>query len=118
MRKKHASVMLKIDKLLGEVMVVKKCGLHLLPDNSYLGAFSDGLVTCTNVGTNFQGCLEIKCPYSIDKVVTVEMSPMEIADRFGDKFFMKKGEDGQLYLPKQHHYYAQVQGELAVINRE
>jgi len=43
---------------------------------------------------------------------------MEIAERFGDKFFMKKGEDGQLHLPKQHNYYAQVQGELAVINRE
>ena len=43
---------------------------------------------------------------------------MEIAERFGDKFFMKKGEDGQLHLPKQHNYYAQVQGELAVTNRE
>ena len=95
---------------------MKKCGLHLLPDKSYLGASSDGLVTCASVDTNCHGCLEIKCPYSIDKVVTIEMSPMEIADRFGD--IMKKSEDGQLYLPKQHHHYAQVQGELIVINRE
>jgi len=75
---------------------VKKCGLHFLPDKSYLGASSDGLVTCTNADTNCQGCLEIESPYSTDKVVTVEMSPMEIADRFGDKFFMNRGEDGQL----------------------
>jgi len=30
----------------------------------------------------------------------------------------KKGEDGELHLPKQNHYYAQAQGELAVINKE
>ena len=60
-------------------------------------------------------CLEIKCPCSIDKVVTIEMSPMEIAEKFGDRFFLKKDEDGELHLPKQHHCYAQLQGELAVI---
>ena len=31
---------------------------------------------------------------------------------------MKKGEDGELHLLQQYHYYAQVQGELAVIGRE
>jgi len=102
----------------GETMVVKESGLHLIPDKAYLGASSDGLVTCTSVDLCCQGCLEIKCPYSIDKVITVEMSPMEIAERFGDKFFMKKGKDGELHLPKQHKYYTQVQGELAIIDRE
>ena len=38
-------------KAVGEMMVVNKSGLHLLPDKSYLGASSDGLVTCTNVDT-------------------------------------------------------------------
>ena len=45
------------------------------------------------------------------------MSPKEIAEKFEDKFYMK-GEDRGLYLPKGHHYYAQVQGELAVLGRE
>ena len=33
-------------------------------------------------------------------------------------FFMKRGEDGELHLPQEHPYYAQVQGELAITNRE
>ena len=31
---------------------------------------------------------------------------------------MKRGEDGELHLPQEHLYYAQVQEELAIINRE
>ena len=46
------------------------------------------------------------------------MTPGEIADKFGEKFFLKRGEDGELHLSWQHHYFAQVQGELAVVNRE
>jgi len=63
------------------VGVIKESGLHLIPDKAYLGASSNGLVTCTSVDLCCHGCLEIKCPYSIDKVTTVEMSPMEIAKR-------------------------------------
>lgn len=105
-------------RVAGETMIVKQSGLHLMPEKAFLGASSDGLVTCTSVDTCCLGCLEIKCPYSIDKFVTVEMTPTAIADKFGDKFFLKKGEDGGLHLPQEHHYYAQVQGELAVIGRE
>ena len=101
----------------GETMIVKQSGLHLMPEKAFLGASSDGLVTCTSVDTCCLGCLEIKCPYSIDKNVTVEMTPTAIADKFGDKFILKR-EDGELHLPQEHHYYAQVQGELAVIGRE
>ena len=46
------------------------------------------------------------------------MTPTVIADKFGDKFFLRRGEDGELHLPQEHHYYAQVQGELAVTGRE
>jgi len=31
---------------------------------------------------------------------------------------MKKGIDGLLYLPKDHAYYTQVQGEMAVLGVE
>ena len=51
----------------------------------------------------------------IDKQVTVELSPDNIANKFGSKFFMQRGTDGNLHLPCDHMYYAQVQGEMAVI---
>jgi len=91
-------------------MVIKESGLHLIPDKAYLGASSNGLVTCTSVDLCCHGWLEIKRPYCIDKVTTVEMSPMEIAERLGN---MKKGKDGELHLPKQNKYYVRVEGELA-----
>ena len=50
--------------------------------------------------------------------ITVETTPTAIADKFGDKFFLKRGENGGLHLPQEHHYYAQVRRELAVIGRE
>ena len=71
-----------------------------------------------SVDTLCSGCLEIKCPCSIDKQVTVELSPDDIANKFGSKFFMQRGTDGNLHLPCDHMYYAQVQGEMAVIGIE
>ena len=42
------------------------------------------------------------------------MTPSEIAGQFGDKYFLKTGEDGELHLFQYHNnYYAQIQGELA-----
>ena len=61
--------------LVGEAMTVTSSGLHLMADRSYLGASPDGLVLCTNVDTLCNGCLETKCPYSIDGSVTIELSP-------------------------------------------
>ena len=45
------------------------------------------------------------------------MSPTEIADEH-PAFFMKKGNDDLLHLPSDHAYYAQVQGEMAVLDTE
>ena len=102
----------------GEKMVVTPCGLQLMADKSYLGTSPDGLVLCTSVDTLCNDCLEIKCPYSIDGSVTVKLSPQCIAEKFGDKFFMKCRRDGSLYLPHDHVYYAQVQGEMAILGVE
>ena len=88
-------------------MVFEPSGLHLLPEKSYLGASSDGKLTCLTSDTNYIGYLEIKCPYSIDGTSTVSMKPLEIADRFDSKFFMRKGEDGLLHLHPEHPYFAQ-----------
>ena len=104
-------------KDVGELMEVLPSGLHLMPEKAYLGASTDGIVVCRSVDTCCIGCFEIKCPYSIDGNITVEMSPQNIAEKFDD-FFLKKGADGELHLPHSHRYYAQVQGELAITNKE
>ena len=48
--------------------------------------------------------------------ITVEMTPTAIADKFEDKFVLKRGEGEGLHLSPKHHHYAQVQGELAAID--
>ena len=85
-----------------------------MPEKAYLGASTDGKVICRSGDTCCTGCLEIKCPYSINGNITVEMSPQCIDDKY-DKFFLKEGADGEL---QDHPYYAQVQGELLVLDKE
>ena len=102
----------------GEEMTVTHSGLHLMPNKSYLGASSDGIVLCSNVDTSCRGCVEVKCPYSIEKCITVEMTPSEIASKFGQKLFMQQDTDGSLHLRHNNHYYAQVQGEIAILGVE
>lgn len=99
----------------GEEVTVTPSGLHLLPNKSYLGASSDGVVLCTDVDILHQSCVEVKCPYSIDKCVTIELTPTEIAKKYGNKFYMELGSDDALHLRHDHHYYAQVQGEIAIL---
>ena len=89
----------------GEHMNVEQTGLYLLPEKSYLGASSDGKVFCSNLDTYCVGCIEIKCSYSIDGCVTVELDPDEIERKYGRKFFMHRGEDGFLHLPHTHPYF-------------
>ena len=105
-------------KACGEDMIVELTGLHLMPEKPYLGASSDGKVIYTNIDTCCVGCLEVKCPYSIEGNVTVQLTPDEIVDKYGDKFFMCRGDDLILHLPETHPYYAQVQGEMAILNVE
>ena len=47
-----------------------------------------------------------------------EMSPQEIAERYGGEFRLARGSDDQLHLKTSHPYYAQVQGEMAITNVE
>ena len=105
-------------KACGEDMVVESTGLRLLPEKPYLGASSDGRVIYTNIDTCCVGYLEVKCPYSIEGNVTVELTPDEIEEKYGNKFFMRRGDDMMLHLPETHPYYAQVQGEMAILNVE
>ena len=56
-------------------MEVLPSRLHLMPERAYLGASTDGIVVCRSVDTCCVGFLEIKCLYSINGNVTIEMSP-------------------------------------------
>ena len=98
----------------GEDMEVEASGLHLMADRSLIGASSDGKVLCRNVDTCNRGCLEIKCPYSINGHITVSMTPTEIAEKHPEN----RSDDGLLHLPHDHAYYAQVQGEMALLDVE
>ena len=61
---------------------------------------------------------KIKCLYSIDGSLVITLTPNEITEKYGNNFFMHKGGDGLLHLPHNNSYYAQVQGELAIMNVE
>ena len=103
-----------------EEVVVRDSGLHLMEDMSFLGASSDGIVTCPTLRNDLgaTGCLEIKCPYSVQNESVVDLPPAEIAGKYGDAFWLKKQSDGSLHLPRSHRFYAQVQGEMEVIGVE
>ena len=58
--------------------------------------------------------MELKCPYNIEKCVTIELTSTKIA---GNNFFMEIGADGGLHL-QYDHYYAQVQGEIGILGVE
>ena len=62
--------------------------------------------------------MEVKCPYSIEKCVTIELILIEIADKYGNNFYMDLGSDGGLHLRHGHHYYTQVQGEIVILGVE
>ena len=53
--------------------------------------------------------------FSVDGESVVNLTPNEIADKFGKKFCLQKGDDGELHLSTDNMYYAQVQGELNIL---
>ena len=77
-------------------------------DYPYLGASPDGLITdATSPDPN--GILEIKCPFKYRN-----LDPVEAAK---NKDFCCELKDGILALKKQHNYYYQVQGQMAIASR-
>lgn len=97
-------------------MLCTSTSIHIKYFLIAIGASSDGKLICRSVDTCCIGCLVIKCPYSIEGTVTITLTPDEIAQRYGNKFYMQRGSDGDLHLAKNHPYYAQVQGEMAILN--
>ena len=85
---------------------VRSAGLCVNTAYAYLGASPDGIVNCLCCG---EGLLEIKCPFKHRNV-----DPVNITD---DTFFLHFTEDG-LHLKLDHSYYYQVQGQLAVCEKD
>ena len=66
-----------------EEMVVHDSGLPPMEDIAFLGASSNGIVTCHILANDLvtTDCLEIKCPYSDRNESVVHLPPAEIAGK-------------------------------------
>jgi len=86
---------------------VSECGLLVCENMPYLGASPDGLVECSCCG---MGVLEVKCPFKYRY-----QSPV-MAAKDTDFYLNELGHE--LQLKKNHNYYFQVQGQLAISGRK
>ena len=82
----------------------RECGLFIDESKQFLGASPDLVIECSCCG---KGVLEVKCPYSI-------------AEEFPGPANLNYlvNNNGKITLKKNHAYYAQVQGQLAITKRE
>lgn len=88
---------------------VRRCGLLLHPAYEYLGASPDGQVFDPS-STDKHGLLEIKCPYT---AYQQDLTPEEACDQ-SSSFCSTLDSLNQPKLRKDHAYYYQVQGQLAI----
>ena len=81
----------------------RECGLFISEEDRFLGATPDLLLECSCCG---KGVLEIKCPYSIvNEIPSPDNLPYLVSS------------DGSVTLKENHAYFAQIQGQMAVIKR-
>ncbi|XP_042912555.1 uncharacterized protein [Parasteatoda tepidariorum] len=84
---------------------VDSCGLFVCAEKPFLCASPDGLI-------GKEGLVEIKCPYSAR--LYRNLSEASQSHNIG----LKIDETGSLYLPKSHKYFYQIQGQLAITQRQ
>ena len=78
-------------------------GLYINPLSPHLGASPDGLVSCSCCSGS--GVLEIKCPFSVKDSAPTSALYVEL-------------KEGATLLSRKHKYYYQIQGQLAVLERD
>ncbi|KAL5010353.1 hypothetical protein ScPMuIL_012658 [Solemya velum] len=88
---------------------VFQCGLIVHPTYPHLGSSPDALLFCEHCDIH-EGVLEIKCPYKWRTV-----TPFEAAK---DKTFCCEIIGNKIQLKKNHAYYYQIQGQLAITGRK
>lgn len=86
-----------------------QCGLIVNPAYPHLGSSPDALLFCEHCETH-EGVLEIKCPYKWRTI-----TPLEAAK---DKTFCCEIVENQTRLKRNHSYYYQIQGQLAITGRK
>lgn len=82
---------------------MKESGLLLHTSYPFLAASPDGTVTCSCCGN---GCIEIKCPYKFQDNSIEEMINLGS--------YLKKDEQGNIFLLPTHQYMYQIQTQLLV----
>lgn len=92
----------------GHPVDIRRCGLALYPQAQFIGASPDGMVFDATASPCF-GLVEVKCPYS---AFQKGLSAHEAAEQ--DQNFCLLLKDRQLHMKRNHHYYWQVQGQMAV----
>ncbi|GFW63951.1 yqaJ domain-containing protein [Trichonephila clavipes] len=89
---------------------VKICGLFVDKDKPFLCASPDGLV-------GDDGLIEIKCPYSArfeSNLLEFLITKKKKKNSLGFKFSNERG----IYLPLNHKFYFQIQGQLFITQRK
>lgn len=86
-------------------VAVKRCGMFVDPEYPFLCTSPDGLI-------GEDGLLEVKCPFSAKSYNSL-IEVVEAKHDIGIKL-----KENKFYLPSTHKYYYQIQGQLAITNRE
>ena len=98
-----------IKSAVGDVKL-EDTGLTLCSTHSFLGASSDGRVK----ENEEEGIIEIKCPFSLKNRLINSMEIESIIELNDSSFCLENGPSGP-QLKKEHAYYTQVQGEMAIL---
>ena len=94
----------------GVAVEVRVCGLVVDLEFPWLAASPDRIVIDPSENKEKkQGCLEVKCPLSCQKMTIVEACRKVSA-------FCLIEEDGGMFLSRSHAYFYQVQTEMHVTN--
>ena len=92
-----------LTRFVGEDEAIRKAGFYI-GKPSFLGASPDVVI---EMDGKYHNIIEIKCPYSFR-----DLSLEEACSKGGFYYIM---EDGMLHLKKDHLYYNQIQGTMAIV---
>lgn len=85
-------------------LTVEKCGLFVSGQSTHLCASPDRIVACDCCG---HGLLEVKCPFSC----------IDVDPKLANLAYLDN-RSGEIKLKREHSYYAQVQMQMGVLERQ
>ena len=95
-------------------LTVTPVGFHISLTHPYLGASPDGAVYDPSTESEPFGFVEVKCPYTARNMTPVEACS---SSSFFCTLLQNSDDSDRVNLRTNHHYYAQVQGQLAIGGR-